>query len=505
MNFLTISLNTSSAGFVHFLKKGFNMAVKNYKSHVVTALKKQLNKRDHGNIPTWQLYSILLIGTLIVIFNQTSIKTALPVLIADIGVSPSVGQWTISGYSLVKGIMVPITALAMTKFRTRNLFNIMLGIFGIGSFIAALGFNFFTVLIGTLLQGVGAGMIVPLVQTIILTTSPPEKRGSAMGFMAVVIGLGPALGPAFGGWIVDVLSWNVLFYLWFLGTIIVIPLAMLIVPDVLPNSNLEIDWHSIRDSLIGFGLLLYGLSVIGSEGFNSLLAWLGIVVGIIYIYRFIKKNYFAKEPMLNIRLFKHKKYTISVIISMFAIMSVSASANIMPMYIQTVRELPALISGLVILPGGLIRIVLSPVVGKIFDEVGISVLGKLGGLLMFLGPLLLTTVSETTPIWLVVLYHLLLSAGFGVFNIPITTAGMNVLTDEEMSHGTTARQTVRQIGISFAITVSFVSMSIINTIVQPVGMKGLLSVGGVRGGFGAIAVFGFIAFILTFFISDETK
>jgi len=326
-----------------------------------------------------------------------------------------------------------------------------------------------------------------------------------MGFMAVVIGLGPALGPAFGGWIVDVLSWNVLFYLWFLGTIIVIPLAMLIVPDVLPNSNLEIDWHSIRDSLIGFGLLLYGLSVIGSEGFNSLLAWLGIVVGIIYIYRFIKKNYFAKEPMLNIRLFKHKKYTISVIISMFAIMSVSASANIMPMYIQTVRELPALISGLVILPGGLIRIVLSPVVGKIFDEVGISVLGKLGGLLMFLGPLLLTTVSETTPIWLVVLYHLLLSAGFGVFNIPITTAGMNVLTDEEMSHGTTARQTVRQIGISFAITVSFVSMSIINTIVQPVGMKGLLSVGGVRGGFGAIAVFGFIAFILTFFISDETK
>jgi len=481
------------------------MTVKHHKSRMIIALKKQLSKRDHGEIPSWQLYSVLLVGTLIVIFNQTSIKTALPVLISDIGVSPSIGQWTISGYSLVKGIMVPITAFAMTKFRTRNLFNLMLGIFGIGSFIAALGFNFFTVLSGTLLQGVGAGMIVPLVQTIILTTSPLEKRGSAMGFMAVVIGLGPTLGPTFGGWIVDTLSWNVLFYLWFLGAMLIIPLAMLVVSDVLPNSNPEINWRSIRDSLIGFGLLLYGLSVIGSNGFNSPLAWLGIVVGIIYIYRFIKKNYHAEDPMLNIRLFKYKKYAISVVISMFAIMSVSATANIMPMYIQTVRELSAVISGLVILPGGLIRIVLSPFVGKIFDKAGISILGKLGGFLMFLGPLLLTTVSEVTPLWVVVLYHLILSAGFGVFNIPITTAGMNVLTDEEMSHGTTARQTVRQIGVSFAITVSFVSMSVINMIAQPAGKEDLLSMTGVQGGFGSIAVLGLIAFVLTFFINDEKQ
>lgn len=472
---------------------------------MATTLQQQLDKRDRGEVPKWQLYSVLLIGTLIVILNQTAIKTALPIMISDIGVSPSIGQWAVSGYSLVKGIMVPITAFAMTKFRTRNLFNLMMGIFGFGSLIAALGFNFFMVLIGTLLQGVGAGMIIPLMQTIILTTQPTEKRGSAMGFMAVVIGMGPTIGPVFGGWVVDTLSWNVLFYLWFIGAMIVMPLSMLVVSDVLPNSDPEIDWGSIRDSLIGFGLLLYGLSVIGSEGFNAPLAWIGIAVGIVFIYKFIKKNYYAEEPFLNIRLFKNKKFTISVIISMLAIMIISAVANIMPMYIQTVRGLSATISGLLILPGGLIKAVLSPFVGKIYDKVGISILGKLGGLLMLLGSVLLVTVSETTSLWLVILYHLLLSIGFGVFNIPITTAGLNVLSNEQMSHGTSARQTVRQIGVSFAITISFVSMAVTNVIVQPSGLGGELSVTGVQGGFASIAVFGLLAFILTFFISDSTE
>ncbi|MCC5895841.1 MAG: multidrug efflux MFS transporter [Alkalibacterium sp.] len=479
----------------------------------VRLLTRQLDRRDNNEVPYWMVYTALFAGSLMVIMNQTAIKTALPTMISDLNVSPSIGQWTVSGYTLVKGIMVPITAFAMNKFRSRNLFILMMIIFGVGSFIAGLGFHFVVVLFGTLLQGVGAGMVIPLMQTIILTVSPPEKRGSALGLMGVVLGLGPTLGPAMGGWIVDTLSWHYIFYGLFIGSILVIPIALLTLTDVLPMSDPTIDWVSIRHSLIGFGVLLFGLSLMGSQGFDSIIAWASVIIGALFIYLFIKRNLNSPEPMLNVSLFKNKTFSLSVVITMLGLMVITGISNVMPMYIQTVLGRSATLSGLILLPGGLFKAFISPVTGRIYDRYGVSKIAPLGGLTLFIGTVLLVFVSQTTPIWYIVAIYLLLSIGFGVFNIPVTTAGMNALPDDQMGHGTSARQTVRQIGSSFAITLVFASMSIVSAFVHSPTLEGAeaggaapdLTIEGIRGGFGMVAVLAFTAFILTFFLREKTK
>lgn len=467
-------------------------------------------QRDRGEVPYWQIYTVLFAGALMVIMNQTAMKTALPTMIEDLGVSSSIGQWAVSGYTLVKGIMVPITAFAMTKFRTRNLYLLMVMIFAFGSLIAASGISFTVVLLGTVFQGIGAGMMIPLMQTVILTVTPAEKRGGALGLMGIVLGLGPTIGPALGGWIVDLFSWHFIFYFWFIGSILVIPFSLLVLTDVLPNSDPTIDWVSIRHSIIGFGGILYGFSVMGAEGLTSILAWISCIIGVVFIVFFVRRNLYSEQPMLNVRLFQHRTFTVSVLILMLSLMVITGITNIMPMYIQTLAGRTATMSGLIVLPGGLLKAFLSPVSGKLYDKIGLGKLGPIGGFIMFLGCVLLMTVTVETSNLLVIMYYVIVAAGFGLFNVPITTAGMNVLEDKEMGHGTSALQTVRQVGSSFAITLVFSAMSIVTAFTSTVSIGEAadsgasdINMSGVRGGFGMVAFLAFLSFVLTFFLKEN--
>lgn len=329
-----------------------------------------------------------------------------------------------------------------------------------------------------------------------------------MGLMGIVLGLGPTLGPAAGGWIVDTLSWQYIFFFLTIGSIIVIPLALLTLTDVLPMSDPTIDWISIRHSVIGFGLLLFGLSILGSDGFDSILAWLAVAIGGFFVYLFFKRNLHAKEPMLDVSLFKNKTFLIAVIITMLGLMVITGISNVMPIYVQTTLGRTATLSGLIVLPGGMFKAFISPFIGRVYDRFGTSFIGPFGALVMVLGTLMLVFVSETTSISYIILSHLIMSFGFGIFNIPITTAGMNALPDEAMGHGTSARQTVRQIGSSFAITLVFATMSIVSNVFSSAasGLSGNgneLSIQGIQGGFAMVALFAIIAFVLTFFIREE--
>lgn len=481
------------------------------RSKIVRLLGKQLDKRDNLEVSNNYIFAVLFTGAVIVIVNQMAMNTALPSMIESIGVTPSLGQWIVSGFTLVKGIMVPITAFAMTRYRTRNLFNLMLGLFSIGSFITAIGFNFPMVVFGTVIQGVASGMILPIMQTVLLTLMPVNKRGSSMGVMSGVLGIGTALGPLIGGTIVDLFMWNVLFYLWGIITLLLIPLSWLFLPDVLPNSNQQIEWGNVRDSLIGFGLLLYSVSVFGNSGLRSPIVIISLIIGLFFIIKFIRYNLNSEKPLLNIRLLANIRYAIAVIIATFAIMIINGVSTVLPIYIQTVRGFGASITGLVILPAGIIKTVLSPISGKLFDKMGIAKIGIIGGISLVIGAVLMATVSETTPLINVMIYYAFIYAGFGIFNIPVTTLGMNEIARKEMGHATSVRQTVRQISSSFSISILFILMSFVTGLTSKYSMNELASqestainLSGARAGFMLIAIFAISALALIFFLKDKT-
>src|SRR5690625_3450271 len=209
-----------------------------------------------------KVFWILMLGAMPIIFIQTAIRTALPTMLDDLAVSPAIGQWIVTGYALIKGIMVPISAFAMNKFRSTKLYLSILGLFGFGSLLAAIGGTFSFVLVGSILQGISAGIVFPLIQTTIFSSFLLRERGSAMGMMSVAMGVGPVFGPAMGGWLVDVLSWQHLYYALAAFTLIAMIIGAKTLGGSLPLSNPMVDWIGIVFSIFGFGGVLYGLSAI---------------------------------------------------------------------------------------------------------------------------------------------------------------------------------------------------------------------------------------------------
>lgn len=158
----------------------------------------------------------------IAILNQTLLNVALPKINTEFNISASTGQWLMTGFMLVNGILIPITAYLFNKYSYRKLFLVALVLFTIGSLICAISMNFPIMMVGRVLQAIGAGVLMPLGSIVIITIYPPEKRGAAMGTMGIAMILAPAIGPTLSGYIVQNYHWNVMFYGMFIIGIIAI-------------------------------------------------------------------------------------------------------------------------------------------------------------------------------------------------------------------------------------------------------------------------------------------
>lgn len=451
-----------------------------------------------------KIFWILMLGAMLIIFIQTAIRTALPTMLDDLAVSPAIGQWIVTGYALIKGIMVPISAFAMNKFRSSKLYLSILGLFGFGSLLAAIGGTFNFVLIGSILQGISAGIVFPLIQTTIFSSFPLRERGSAMGMMSVAMGIGPVLGPAIGGWLVDAFSWQYLYYALAIFTAIAMIIGSFTLKGSLPLNNPTVDWIGIVFSILGSGGVLYGLSAIGSEGFAYFPAWIAIIIGAIFIWLFIQRTIHNDQPLLNVSLLQNKSFLLSILISMFALMALVGANNIMPIYVQSVLGRSAFLSGLITMPGALLKSLGSPVSGRIYDEFGIQKLGPIGSGMMVVGTFLLLFLSPDTATFIPISIYFLIYGGFCLLNIPITTAGMNTLDEEELSHGTAVRQTIRGMGSTFSTAMVFSTLSLVSSVFTNGSATGV-NMSGVRGAFSVAVLFSLAAFVLTLFFKEKVE
>ena len=165
-----------------------------------------------GSFNKVPLLIVLLSGAFAAILNQTLLATALPHIMVDLDLEASTAQWLTSIFMLVNGVMIPITAFLIGKFTTRTLFLTAMGLFAVGTAICAVAPNFPLLMVGRIIQASGAGIIIPLMQTILFLIFPVEKRGTAMGMFGLVISFAPAIGPTLSGWLVEQYPWRSLFY-----------------------------------------------------------------------------------------------------------------------------------------------------------------------------------------------------------------------------------------------------------------------------------------------------
>lgn len=420
-------------------------------------------KKEHKNfifgegVSRGKILAALLFGMFIAILNQTLLNVALPKINTEFNISASTGQWLMTGFMLVNGILIPITAYLFNKYSYRKLFLVALVLFTIGSLICAISMNFPIMMVGRVLQAIGAGVLMPLGSIVIITIYPPEKRGAAMGTMGIAMILAPAIGPTLSGYIVQNYHWNVMFYGMFIIGIIAILVGFVWFKLYQYTTNPKADIPGIIFSTIGFGALLYGFSEAGNKGWGSVEIETMFAIGIIFIILFVIRELRMESPMLNLEVLKFPTFTLTTIINMVVMLSLYGGMILLPIYLQNLRGFSALDSGLLLLPGSLIMGLLGPFAGKLLDTIGLKPLAIFGIAVMTYATWELTKLNMDTPYMTIMGIYVLRSFGMAFIMMPMVTAAINALPGRLASHGNAFLNTMRQlagsIGTAILVTV----------------------------------------------------
>ena len=440
---------------------------------------------------------VLVFGTFVTVLNQTVVAPALPSIMSEMSVDAAVAQWLTTGFTLVNAIMVPITAFLTDRFTTRRLFLASMVLFTAGTMLAAWGPNFPVLLAGRLIQAAGAGILMPLVMTVLMWTFPIDRRGTAMGVFGIVIAFAPAAGPTVAGIIIDQANWHVMF--WIIAVLcaaVIVFAAAALERGGKTNKDVKLDVVSVALSTLGFGGLLYGLSAIGSYGVTADSAG-GVIIGVIALAFFFRRQLRMEQPMLQVRVLTNRKFLISTIIVMLVQGALLAGGILIPILLQSYMGFSATTSGLVLLPGAIIMGAMGPVAGRLFDKHGPRVLAVIGtGVLalttatfMFMGPGM--GLITLTVIYTVRLFSL------SLVNMPISTWGMNALPDKLMNHGTSVQNTFRQVAGSLGTAVIVSASTVATNMVSGSTDAVTAGVFGIHTAFAVATALCVLGFVLT--------
>ncbi|AIC94201.1 MDR family MFS transporter [Shouchella lehensis] len=446
------------------------------------------------------LVAVLLIGAFVAILNQTLLTTALPHLMADLDINENAAQWVTTIFMLVNGIMIPITAFLIEKFKARSLFLTAMTLFGLGTLLCAVSPNFSMLLVGRIIQASGAGIMMPLMQTVFLLIFPKERRGQAMGMVGLVISFAPAIGPTLSGWLVESYHWSILF--WILMPIVVIDIvaAIFVMRNVTTLRHPKLDLQSIILSTFGFGGLLFAFSNAGQASWGSPLVYVPLLIGVVTLYLFVTRQLKLSHPILEFRVFTYPVFTLTTVMGMLVFVSLVGPATILPIYMQNMQGYSAFETGLTILPGAVLMGIMSPITGRIFDKFGARTLAIIGLTLIFLSSLFYTNLTVDTSLTYLTIVYAVRMFGLSLVLMPVTTAGLNVLPRELIPHGTAMNNTMRQVSGSIGTAILVSVMTASASVEQSESM-----IQGVNNAFIVATVIAFISFIMAFFIKKTPQ
>ncbi|MFD1417414.1 MDR family MFS transporter [Companilactobacillus keshanensis] len=463
------------------------------------------------------LVLVLLVGTFCTVLNGTILTTAFPTLMKEFNVTTSAVQWLTTGFLMVNGIMIPVTAWLSNNFSTKVLYIIAMSTFLIGTIMCFTAPNFGTILAGRLVQAVGVGITMPLMQVVMLSIFPSNQRGTAMGLAGLVIGLAPAIGPTLSGWIIDNFTWRDLFGMIIPIVVVVLILAFIFMRPVIQTKRTKLDVLSLVLSTLGFGSVLYGFSSVGDDGWGSPIVLSTIIGGVIVILLFGYRQLKMDTPFLELRVFKVKKFSVAAALSSVTNMAMVGVEMILPLYLQIVKGMSAFHSGLTLLPGALLIGVMSPITGRAFDRFGPKDLARMGMFLLTAGTIPFLFLTKTTPVLDIVVLYMIRMFGISMVLMPVTTDGMNSLPFDLMSHGTAVNNTVRQVFSSMgtAILVSVLTNVTNNAkpghsllVKAPLQYKNNFfdaTLSGYHAAFMVAILFCLIALAITFMVKNSSK
>ena len=443
----------------------------------------------------------LVAATFVVILNETIMLNAIPHLMADLKIDESAAQWLSTAFMLTMAAVIPVTGWFLQRVTTRTAFATAMGVFMTGTALSAMAPAFEVLLLGRIIQAGGTAVMMPLLMTTLMTVVAEQDRGRVMGNVTLAMSVAPALGPAVSGVLLSFGSWRLIF-------ITVLPIAALV--SYLGMRNLvnvgetkpgTIDWFSAGIAAVGFGGLVYGLSQFSADSVlePALIVLASVVTIAVFVFRQISLQRRPSGPLLDLRTLQNPIFRKALILMALAFMAMLGAMMLLPLYLQQVRDLSALKTGLLVMPGGLAMGLLGPQVGKVFDRLGGRPLVIPGSILIAVALFGFTQLSPTTPYALILGGHVLLMVGLAALFTPLFTLGLGDVPMHLYSHGSSILGTLQQVAgaLGTAVVITLLSTrrdSLVEDGADPI--TGLM--GGMHWGFWFGAVASLLVLILAF-------
>ncbi|OUE31009.1 Multidrug export protein EmrB [Clavibacter michiganensis] len=394
---------------------------------------------------------LLVVAAFVVILNETIMSVALPSLMVDLQITTATAQWLTTGFMLTMAVVIPATGFILQRFSTRQVFGAAMSLFSLGTLVAAIAPGFGVLLVGRIVQASGTAIMMPLLFTTVLNLVPAARRGRLMGVISIVIAVAPAIGPTVSGLILSSLSWRWMFWIVLPIALVALTLGLWRITNLTTPRKLPFDILSVVLSTLAFGGLIFGLSSLGesAEGNAPLPLWIPITVGVLALAAFIGRQVSLQREdraLMDLRTFRSRPFVVAIIMVSVSMMALFGSLIVLPLYLQNVLELGTLETGLLLLPGGALMAVLSPIVGRLFDRVGPRPLVIPGAVVVSIALWGMTTMlHEGTSIGWVIAVHLVLNAGLAFMFTPLLTSALGSLPPRLYSHGSATVSTMQQL------------------------------------------------------------
>lgn len=396
-----------------------------------------------------RLIALLVGATFVVILNETIMGVALPHLMDDLDIPATTAQWLTTAFLLTMATVIPVTGYLLQRLHVRQVYIAAMAAFSLGTLIAALAPGFEVLLVGRIVQASGTALMMPLLMTTVMTLVPEERRGQMMGTITIVIAVAPAIGPTISGLILNELSWRWMFWLVLPIALFSLAIGIRLVRNVTEPHQLPIDVASVVLAAVGFSGMVYGLSALGEEarGEAPIPPVLPVVVGAVFLAAFVWRQLrLGDHPLMDLRVFKERTFTISVAMVGVSMMALFGAIILLPLFLQNSKDASTLTTGLVLLPGGLVMGLSSPLVGRAFDRLGAKPLVVPATLVLGGSLLWMSSLDQGSPLGEVIVVYAVLCMSLALMFTPLMTSGLGSLPPQMYSHGSAVLTTLQQVG-----------------------------------------------------------
>jgi EmrB/QacA subfamily drug resistance transporter len=408
---------------------------------------------------------VVVLGAIMSILDITVVNVALPTFQVEFGepgapLPYSTVAWTVTAYTLALATVIPMTGWAADRFGTKRLYMVALLLFTLGSTLCAMAGTIEALIGFRVLQGLGGGMLMPLGMTIMTRAAGPARMGRLMAILGVPMLLGPIFGPILGGWLIENYSWHWIFLINVPIGAVALVYAWRVLASDRPEPSESFDWVGMALMSPGLALFLYGVSSIPGEGtFFSAKVVVPGTIGLLMVGAFVFWSFKPKHPLLDLRLFRNRNLTVSVITMFLFAAAFFGGLLLVPTYFQQVRGETALQAGWLMAVQGLGAMITMPIAGALMDRLPVGRIVPIGLVGIIGGMFALTQVTATTPYSYILPVLFVMGLGMGATMMPLMTSALKTLKSHDVARGSTLLNISQQIASSIGVAVMSVVLT----------------------------------------------